>query len=183
MTFPNSKSWAQIRWTVGDPAGVIARQEASFDLRIEGEPTLVDLGAAGTVYGFHWGREEMALEAGPSPSNPWQVLRGPPNQMTPFARSRPGTSTAVEGWAHVMDRTRCTAIAVEGFGHTARDVLKVRAGGRVTLSRTWDTDGKGPAPRSRSLSFWLHFVSNPVQVGAVTSPQAMLAPLEVAWDR
>jgi len=28
----------------------------------------------------------------------------------------------------------------------------------------------------------MHFVTNPVQVGAVTSPQAMLAPLEVVWE-
>jgi hypothetical protein len=183
MTFPNSKSWAQIRWTVDDPAGVIARLEVGFDLKIEGEPTLVDLGAAGTVYGFLRGQEAMALEAGPSPWNPWQVLKGPPNQLTPFARSLPGTSTAVEGWAHVMDRARCTALAVDGFGRSARDLLKVRAGGRVTLARTWGTDGKSPAPRPKTLSFWLHFVTNPVQVGAVTSPQAMLAPLEIAWDR
>ena len=31
----------------------------------------------------------------------------------------------------------------------------------------------------KGLRFWLHFVDVPVQVGAVTSPQAMLAPLLV----
>jgi hypothetical protein len=32
---------------------------------------------------------------------------------------------------------------------------------------------------SKKLTFWLHFVTMPVQVGAVTSPQSMLAPLKV----
>jgi hypothetical protein len=39
--------------------------------------------------------------------------------------------------------------------------------------------GEGPPAGAKRLAFWLHFVGMPVQVGAATSPQAMLAPLQV----
>ena len=57
--------------------------------------------------------------------------------------------------------------------------IVVGADGRVRLSRDFAM-GPGEPPRGpKSLNFWLHFVPMPVQVGAATSPQSMLAPLRV----
>jgi hypothetical protein len=187
MTFPNSKSWVEGRWTLDDPAGQVIGLAADFGLKIEGETTLVDLGATGTVYGFLRGREVMALEAGQAPGAPggrapWTIIKGTPPEPPLFASATTRPSVA-EGWAHVMDRTRCTALAVEGFGHKTLDRLQIEAGGRVSLARRFAAKGEDPGRSPKSLRFWLHFVSNPVQVGAVTSPQAMLAPLQVDWDR
>ena len=50
------------------------------------------------------------------------------------------------------------------------------------FERRFDNEKIGQRPLNqpkKSLRFWLHFVTTPVQVGAVTSPQSMLAPLEV----
>ena len=48
--------------------------------------------------------------------------------------------------------------------------------GRLVIRRDFLRGGE------RSLHFWLHFVTMPVQVGAATSPQAMQNPLRVEWD-
>ena len=78
-----------------------------------------------------------------------------------------------EGWAHVMDRQRCTACAVAGFAQRGAGEITAGADGLLRIVRT--PAGAGV----KQLRFWLHSVTMPVQVGARTSPQAMLAPLEV----
>ncbi len=102
--------------------------------------------------------------------------------MTPFAEAPTPDSPPAEGWAHVMDRTRCTALAVADFGRRARDRIEVLADGRVRIWREFAPGGEVPSGRAKSLTFWFHFVGMPVQVGAATSPQAMLAPLKVVWE-
>jgi hypothetical protein len=74
-----------------------------------------------------------------------------------------------------MDRQRCTAIAVDRFGVASQDEIRLDADGRLRLRRVV---GKGSSG-VHSLRFWLHFVDMPVQIGALTSPQSMLAPLVV----
>jgi hypothetical protein len=81
-----------------------------------------------------------------------------------------------EGWVHVMDKQRATAIAIAGFGSETRDRIEVSSDGRLLIRRDFLRGGE------RNLHFWLHFVSMPVQVGAATSPQAMQSPLLVEWD-
>jgi len=81
-----------------------------------------------------------------------------------------------------MDRSRCTALALAGFGLSTRDQIVVEASGRVRLVRDYAGNGAPPPPGPKSLTCWFHFVDMPVQVGAATSPQAMLAPLEVVWE-
>jgi len=83
-----------------------------------------------------------------------------------------------------MDRERCTAVAVAEFGRSAEDQITVEANGMVSFFRTYVGPGRGLVAGikgPKSLRFWAHFVPTPVQVGALTSPQAMLAPLAVEW--
>jgi hypothetical protein len=75
-----------------------------------------------------------------------------------------------------MDRRRCTALAVADFAPGPSEIA-VDAGGRLRFGRTYS--GKG----AKALRFWLHFVGMPAHVGALTSPQSMLAPLEVKVPR
>jgi hypothetical protein len=179
LHFPSSKSWVETLWMVEDPEGQVAGLDVDLRLAIEGEPTLVDLGANTTVYGTIRNQERMILTAGLEPE-PWVVEKGPADRRERFAV---GTSPVQrrEGWAHVMDATRCTAIAVDRFGEQF-DRIDIEAGGRVRLTRNSAkpeaTTPKGP----KQMHFWFHFVSMPVQVGAATSPQAMLSPLRVFWE-
>jgi hypothetical protein len=78
-----------------------------------------------------------------------------------------------------MDESRCTAVAVARFGRESRDRIEVEADGRVRICREFAGTVAAPAAGPKALTCWFHFVPMPVQVGAATSPQATLAPLEV----
>ena len=171
MDFPRSKSWIEVRWTVEDPERWVSAMMADLNLLIEGAPTLVDFGANNTVYAALKPGQRIQLSAVPpdaaSPS--WFVhLAG-----EPYAS---GLKSRAEGWAHIMDKQRATAIAVAGFGAESRDRIEVSADGRLLIRRDFARGGE------RSLHFWLHFVTMPVQLGAATSPQAMQSPLQVEWE-
>lgn len=184
MTFPSSKSWAEVRWSVEDPEGQVHGLLADLGLKVEMSPTVVDLGANATVYGFLRDKDRMTLMAGAglvaNDPSAWQIQKGPPGGLQDFAKSLPGHHLPAEGWAHVIDAMRCSALAIDQFGKVqqTRDLIEVSATGEVLLGRTYPEPGPGP----KSLTFWIHFVNNPVQIGAVTSPQAMLAPLVVDWS-
>jgi hypothetical protein len=186
MTFPSSKSWVETTWRADDRDGAISAIEYEVGLRLNGEPTLVDLGASSTVYGQLRGTEQMLLRAGhalgsaPGDSE-WSVVKGAAPRLSPWAEAPRTGAIPAEGWAHVMDQTSCTAVAVAGFGKATEDVIAVRADGGLRIRRTFAARGVAPAAGPKSLTFWLHFVPMPVQVGAATSPQAMLAPLRVTW--
>jgi hypothetical protein len=181
-TFPRTKSWVEARWEISDLGGDVAGLGFELDLAIDGEPTLVDFGTRDTVYGTLKGDESMALVAGHCPGLPasergWLLTKG----SQEFARD-PGLGGA-QGWAHVMDKDRCTALAVADFAaFESRDRIEVRAPGRVRVTREFAADQAKVAPGPKRLGWWLHFVSMPVHVGAVTSPQSMQAPLRVEWD-
>jgi hypothetical protein len=194
LTFPNSKSWVETTLTVDDPEGLVRSLTFQLPILVEGEPTLVDLGASNTVYGTIKGQERMVLLSGrepvrpqPDPGGSWVVFKGDRTRSIPqFAVSKTRDADAAEGWAHVMDRRRCTAIAVADFARGTRDTISVEANGLVEFFREYVGAGEKPAPEgfkgTKTLRYWAHFVTNPVQIGALTSPQAMLAPLSVDWE-
>ncbi len=190
LTIPQSKSWVQVAWKLEDPSGRIDGLELDLGLELEGTPTLVDFGAGSTVYGQIKGGERMELLAGRTVGEPstdvgpgWVVRRGEGESSTILASSAPGSPRPAEGWAHAMDSRRCTALAVADFGRSkARDRISVEANGRLRLDRDFSAGGAS-AIGPKSLAFWLHFVPMPVQIGAATSPQSILSPLRVEWDR
>jgi hypothetical protein len=170
MEFPRSKSWVEVRWTVEDPGGSVAAMAADVGLFLEGEPVLVDFGAGTMVYAA-LRNDSAALFQADLPSS------GPPSWRidvagSPYAAGR----GSVEGWAHVMDRRRATAIAVADFARSrpvTRDAISVNSRGRLEIRRDFAPTG------ARSLTFWLHFVDMPVHVGAATNPQSMQSPPSV----
>jgi hypothetical protein len=82
-----------------------------------------------------------------------------------------------------MDESRCTALAVARFGRESRDRIEIEADGRVRICREFAGAVAAPTAGPKALTCWFHFVQTPVQVGAATSPQAILAPLEVEFAR
>ncbi len=173
LTFPRSKSWAEVDFMCdgADVRGV----GADLGLTLS-SPALVDFGAGTGVYVALKKGETATMEA-------WNTY--PPKVRERFWETRvgarpyvipPNLETRSEGWAHAMDRERCTALAVEMFGR-----LPVGHPGIVSAEMSVGAEGamrfitRGKV-RTR---FWLHFVPTPVHVGALTSPQAMLSPLKV----
>jgi hypothetical protein len=171
MEFPRSKSWVRVSWALDDTRGDVTALGAELNLAVQGPRTLVDFGAGSYVYAALRPGESAVLRAGP----PWATLVGRAGALRPYVVApADGRTPPAEGWAHVMDRERCTAVAVAGFAAGPGAEIAVGADGRLRLWRPFST-AVGP----KRLTFWLHFVGMPVQVGAATSPQAMLAPLRV----
>jgi hypothetical protein len=185
-TFPSSKSWVEVSWAVEDRAGAVAGIELSMRLKVESVPVLVDLGANNTVYGQLKAGETLELVGSDASAlrtggAPWTVMKRSKQKKEIFARAVTAHSAPAEGWAHFMDKSRCTAVAVAEFGRSTEDAIICGGDGSVGITRRYATRGIDPPKGPKSLRFWLHFVSNPVQIGALTSPQAVLSPLAVEW--
>jgi hypothetical protein len=183
MDFPLSKSWVKVTWTVLDPQGLVAGLGADLNLNVRGEPALVDFGAGSYVYA-HLRKGQTALLRARLPRrkrnrkmSAWETLVGPTGALKPYVV---GEETAAEGWAHVMDKERCTAVALAEFAREKGEAeIAIDASGRLRIWKHFVSEGQEPPAGRKTMTFWLHFVGMPVQVGAVTSPQAMLAPLQV----
>jgi len=185
LTFPAPVSWVEVEWKLDDPQDHVAALGLQLDLNLEkGTPALVDFGAASTVYTSLRSGQEAELRAGPlalrkeADGSPlWEIFRRDQTGVNPFAvgSKRPG-SPLPEGWAHVMDRKVCLALAMDAFARDTRDRISATADGRVTVWREYGSSSKANEKR---LRLWLHFVHFPPQATAGASPQQMQAPLEV----
>ena len=164
-----------------------------LELLLEGSPFLVDCGARSTVYSTLEPSERLVFESGAGLSVQgrdlsWRVARGREQRLALEAAAIRDEAASPEGWVHVMDARRCTAMAVAEFAEpSARrlDRFEIEGNGRLRFERQFRSGGAPPRPDeapAKRIRFWTHFVPMPVQVGARTSPQAMLAPLEVEWD-
>ena len=133
-----SDGWVEVRWTANDAQ----RMAVDLNLLIEGAPALVDFGAGDTVYAALKPGQQFSLSASKALS--WFVQLG----GEPYATGR---NTRAEGWAHVMDKQRATAIAVAGFGGQAQDRID-RAGYRCREVETATRSvGTGDRARGRSV--------------------------------
>ncbi len=183
LEFVRSKSWARVTWTV-ESAMEITGMSAELSLDLEGREKLIDFGADDFVYATVKEDETAILTAGPitpdEPQHAWTVQHGKSDSLAPFVVGQPGQSTTgIGGWAHVLDDTRCTAVAVGDFAKSTRDRIEVDGSGRLLMAREFDEQSDSAA--TKKFEFWVHFVSVPVHIGARTSPQAMRSPLQVRW--
>lgn len=182
LVFPGPVSWVDLRLSIHDPKNRVA--EASLELKLNLDPptgsarTIVELGASRTVYRSLFGDAQVELRGDRSKDPPWQVLRGTNEQLRPFAVA-PHRSSRAEGWAHVMDRKRCLAIALERFGEQGEERLNIQADGTLTASKRFATTQARDAGTSKRWRSWLHFVHFPPQQSAATDPQMMQNPLIV----
>ncbi len=177
LDFPLSRSWVRVDFTADDPKGLVEALGVDLNLNIQGEPALVDFGAGTSVYTTLKKGQSAVLRSGPleNKGSGWQVLVGPAKAPQPFVVMPPDRPSKADGWAHVMDKQRCTAVAVADFAQDRlRSEIAVDADGRLRCEREFD-----PKTPRKTLTFWLHFVSMPVQIGAATSPQSMMSPLHV----
>jgi hypothetical protein len=180
-------SWVELSWNLDDPLDTLSAVGLQLDLNLgkpAAAPTLVDFGATSAVYTSLRPGQEAELSAGPLPADgksgeghPWKVLRGQHDRLKLFALGpKQMIAPRVEGWAHVMDRKNCLALAVDSFGRDALDRISVTAEGKVTVWREYSSARNA---RRKGLHVWLHFVFFPPQYSAGASPQQMQSPLEV----
>jgi hypothetical protein len=195
LCFPVSRSWCEIvvRQEESDSSCVTALQLDAMVLNVSppstAAPTMCDFGAGTAVYAALTTPESRArLSAGPSGT--WSVCTHDAaepvdNGWVTMQQGQPGGATGpAEGWAHVMDRQRCVAIAVSEFGKGADDTLTVGGNGTVRVERRLDwpktTAAAYDASEPALLRCYYHIVPFPPQASAATQPQAMLAPVHAA---
>ncbi len=185
--FPLGKSWLKVDWSVADASDSVAALSAEVRLRLDpaAASILADVGAGGWTYAALRPDEQLIYRVrgrqsphdGRQPA--WQVDRVLEGRATPYAAAPgSGAEQSPQGWAHLMDGKRCTAIAIDQFAEEGQDTIGLSAAGPVQLRRDFAVAAAGGS-RKKRLAFWLHVVSAPPQVGAVTSPQSMQTPPEV----
>ena len=182
LIFPGPVSWVELRLNIDDLENRIEEAGLQLSLNLDqpsgSSRTLVELGAARTVYRSLFGNAQVELRADSSSASPWQVLRGVKGQLQPFVVALEGSSPA-EGWAHVMDRKRCLAIAFERFGQQGEERLNIQADGTLIASKRFAAAKSRDGEAHKHWRAWLHFVHFPPQQSAATDPHMMQNPLIV----
>lgn len=182
LTFPGPISWVDVQLTIDDPRKRIAEARLNLNLNLDppdaSRRTIVELGADRTVYRSLFGESQVVLQSSAGAVPAWQVLRSTPGGLQPFVLATPQSSEA-EGWAHVMDRQRCLAIAVDQFGRQGPEQLSVTADGKLTVARRFTRERPADGASLRHWRMWMHFVHFPPQQSAATDPQMMQNPLTV----
>ena len=185
LDFPVSRSWVRMDWQLDDPDDRIAEIRLEVDLNLDAStsaaPNLVDFGAGTWVYSRLRSGQVAVLEAqrpgvgSPASAAAWRVSRGTAKALRSFVVSDPARPVRAEGWVHLMDRKRCLALAVDGFGRERLESIQATAEGGVRVRRVFVSQ-KRAATHSKSLRCWLHFVGFPPQQSAATSPRHMQTP-------
>lgn len=190
LTFPVSKSWVEVEWQIEDPRQTVRSVRVdlaqNLDSPTDKQPTLVDFGASSLVYMSLTpgtaGKFSARMAADQTKSvvrQSWEVLRGAKDRLEPFVvRSSDAQGGDAQGWAHMMDRQRCLALAIDEFGKGGDDSIETTAEGNISLTRRFAGDERD-RPATKHYHFWLHFVGFPPHLTAATSPQSMLSPLSV----
>lgn len=174
VEMPNSKSWVKISASVNDPAGRLREIGIGTPLALGPMPHVWDFGTSRWTYGS-LRRAEDSVTLTQSPEGEWNVTTGPEGKQTLYEKSPAGRTEPVQ-WAHFQDGKEVVAFAI---GRTAQQT--------GTWRMTFDGDGQAtfrfapsaPNPREE-ITVYEHFVAAPVQIGAATSPSAILSPLIVS---
>jgi len=182
LVFPGPVSWVDLRLEIDDPENRVAEVGLQLNLNLDqpsgSSRTLVELGAARTIYRSLAGNAQVELRADSNSASPWQVLRGVKGRLQPFVVASKRSSPA-EGWAHIMDRNRCLAIAFERFGQQGGERLNIQADGTLTASKRFAAVKSRDEDAHKRWRAWLHFVHFPPQQSAATDPHMMQNPLIV----
>mgnify|MGYP006969372024 FL=1 len=183
LVFPARVSWVEVDVHVDDPLHRVAALGWQLHLNLDPpdgkQPALAEFGASRTVYGSLNDGWQMELRALPSLEIPWQVWRGRAGELRLMEAAELKSVAPPEGWAHVMDRRRCLALAIEAFGRQGDERITIDANGTITAWREF----AAPAENAKTMRSWFHFVKFPHQLGAATSPQSMQNPPVVRWTQ
>jgi hypothetical protein len=109
----------------------------------------------------------------------WKVETTANGRTQPYETSRPADA-AFAGWGHLQGGREVVAFAI------ARPAASTPGTYRMSASGSGNTafEFAPAAPQTtHTLTVYQHYVSSPVQIGAATSPAAILSPLRVIGDR
>jgi hypothetical protein len=181
VEMPNSKSWVKLQASVDDPTRSIRDLAINLPLTLGPFPWVWDFGTTRWTYGSMRAATDSVIMSdtlGAAGAGTWTVISGPKGRELAAETSGPDAAS-FGGWGHVQGAKEVVAYAVEG--------VKTRPGTyRIAIDGSGQTTFQftPSAPQTRhELTVYTHFVSTPVQIGAATSPAAILSPLIATCDR
>jgi hypothetical protein len=181
IEMPSSKSWVKVSATVEDPGKRLHELSLHTPFVFAAPPLFWDFGTDRWTYGVLRTAADSAtltqtVTAGGSAD--WQIRTGPTGQEQLY--ETPGANRSrVTGWGHIQDAKGVVAFAVGGFGRQPGTYnIALDGAGHATFRMA-----PGQASTRHQITVYEHFVATPVQIGAATSPAAMLSPLTAVCDR
>ena len=181
VEMPNSKSWFKVKASVDDPSKSIRSLAIQLPLTFGALPWVWDFGTSRWTYGSIRTATDSVIMSDTISANgaaQWTVSSGSKGREVAAETSQPN-EPGFAGWGHIQGTKEVMAYAIEG--------VKTRVG---TYRIAFDGGGQTqfqfvpPAPATaHELAVYAHFVSTPVQIGAATSPAAILSPLAATCDR
>ena len=181
VEMPNSKSWVKLEASVDDPTLAIRDLAINLPLALGPFPWVWDFGTTRWTYGSMRAATDSVImndTVGATGTGEWTVSSGPKGRE--LASETSGADGATfGGWGHVQGAKEVVAYAIEG-AKTRRGTYRIAIDG--TGQATFQLSS--PAPQANhELTVYVHFVSTPVQIGAATSPAAILSPLLATCER
>lgn len=180
IEMPSSKSWVKFTAVVDDPSRQGSALTLSTPLALGPLPWVWDFGTSRWTYGqLRTATDNVVLRAARETSGvQWSVAAGPKGREQPVETNAIDHSP-FNGWGHIQGGKEVVAFAVEG-------VADRNGTTRVALSGDGQTTFRfspSPSQTHLELTVYEHFVATPVQIGAATSPPAILSPPFVFCDR
>lgn len=179
VEMPSSKSWIKLTVHVDDASRRVKEIAIATPLALGPLPWTWDFGTPRWTYGsFRAAADAVILTSTPGGRPSWSVATGPKGREQPF-EAAPASAPVFAGWGHLQGAREVVAFAIASapeWTGTTRAALDGSGQVRLTLSPAQ------PAVR-HDLVVYEHFVASPVQIGAATSPAAILSPLVVAVQR
>ena len=178
VEMPNSKSWVKVAATAQDPAAHLSAMALHTPLALGAYPWLWDFGTSKGTYGVFRAATDRATltEARKNGGKiDWRVELAAGGRPAQVAEIAAGDNASVR-WGHIQDGKDVIAFALDA-GSVGSSAIEVDGAGQISF-RVAST-----APsREHRFVVYEHFVTSPVQIGAATSPAAMLAPLIATCD-
>jgi hypothetical protein len=180
VEMPNSKSWVKVTAVVDDPQKRLRELAFYSPLAFGAFPWVWDFGTDRWTYGsFKTSAEGVSLTQTfkPGAATQWRVVMNPKGQEQVVET---GTLESMKrvGWAHLQDGKEVVALGLETPEKVAgTSNITLLGNGQTRFSFAPST----PVTEHR-ITVYQHFVAAPVQIGAVTTPSSMLAPLNSYCD-
>jgi hypothetical protein len=181
VEMPSSKSWVKVAAVVSDPGRQVRRLALHTPLALGPLPWVWDLGTPRWTYGvLRAPTDAMAFEhIDGRTGDRWAVTTTANGRSQEYEVSRPADATFA-GWGHVQGGREVVAFAIAPPPAAVPGTSRVSANGAGLT--TFEFAPAAPQT-THTLTVYQHYVSSPVQIGAATSPAAILSPLRAVADR
>ena len=180
IEMPSSKSWVKFAATVDDSSRQVGALTLSTPLALGPLPWVWDFGTNRWTYGqLRTATDNVTLSSVRARSGvQWSVAAGLKGREQPVETNALDHSP-FNGWGHIQGGKEVVAFAVEGATDRSGTTRVALSGDGQTTFRF----SPSSAQTHFELTVYEHFVATPVQIGAATSPAAILSPPTALCDR